>query len=83
MSDHLGEPVQLASMVLGQLYQGLVNIPNFQPLEIHSILTFGKFGVILKHSVSPISVSKCDFGTTSHLNCRQKESAGDRWGADI
>ena len=48
----LGEGVQPASVVVGQLSLGLVNIPNLQTLRIHSILTFGKFGVPSKHSMS-------------------------------
>lgn len=81
----LGEAVQLASVVVGQLSLGLVNIPNLQTLRIHSILTFGKFGVPSKHSMSPTPtlVSKCDFGATARFDYRQKERARDGWEAEI
>lgn len=52
-SHILGEAVQPPSVVVGQLSLGLVNIPNLQTLRIHSMLTFGKFGVPSKHSMSP------------------------------
>lgn len=67
-----------ACMALGQLDLGLVNVPNFQSLITHSILTFGNCTVLSKHGMAlPASVFNCDFGATLYFNCRQKEKEGD------
>lgn len=67
-----------ARLALGQPDLGLVNVPNFQSLITHSILTFGKCTVLSKHGMAlPASVFKCDFGATLYFNCRQTEREGD------